>query len=195
MADIFTFEKLKYYIRADLYRYRKAQGIRQGFATYRTWPGFRFSFWMRTTAYFHCHRIWWPFYCISKSLYHRYLIKYGIQIPFTTAIGPGLFIGHFGCIVVNCEAVIGRNCNLSHGVTIGRANRGERKGCPIIGDEVYFGPGSKVIGQVSIGSNVAIGANSVVTKDVKSNEVVVGIPAHVVSDEGTEGYINYIDYE
>jgi len=104
-------------------------------------------------------------------------------------------IGHFGGIVVNQNVVIGKNFNISHQVTLGVANRGNRKGYPVIGDNVYIGPGAKVIGNVRVGNHVAIGANCVVAKDIPDNSVVVGIPGKVISSEGSAGYINRTDYE
>jgi len=91
--------------------------------------------------------------------------------------------------------VIGKNCNISHQVTLGIANRGTHKGVPIIGDNVYIGPGAKIIGDINIGNNVAIGANCVVTKDVPDNAVVVGVPGKVISYEGSMGYVNKTNYE
>ena len=91
--------------------------------------------------------------------------------------------------------IIGSNCNLSHGVTIGVTRRGDKMGVPIIGDNVYIGPGAKIIGRVNIGNNAAIGANCVVTKDVPDFGVVVGIPGKVISYEGSQGYINKTDYD
>jgi len=128
-------------------------------------------------------------------LLRRYRYKYGITIPFTTSIGSGFYIGHFGCIIVHQKTVIGRNCNLSQGVTLGQANRGKNKGYPTIGDNTYVGPGAKVIGAVSIGDNVAVGANSVVTKDVPNNAVVAGVPAKIISYKGSVDYIGNTDYE
>lgn len=125
----------------------------------------------------------------------HYELKYGISISYQTQIGSGLFIGHFGGIVVNQYAVIGKNCNLSHQVTLGKANRGDKKGFPVIGDNVYIGPGAKIIGKIKIGDNAAIGANCVVTKDVPNYGVVVGIPGKVISFEGSAEYINKIDYD
>lgn len=93
------------------------------------------------------------------------------------------------------RAAIGKNCNISHGVTIGQANRGKRKGYPTIENNVYIGPGAKILGKVMVGNNVAVGANCVVTKDVPADSVVVGIPGKVISKEGSAGYINRTDYE
>ena len=77
---------------------------------------------------------------------------------------------------------------------MGVANRGERKGYPTIGDNVYIGPGAKLVGKIIVGNNAAIGANCVVTKDVPENGVVVGVPGKVISMNGSVGYINRTDY-
>tara|TARA_B110000305_G_scaffold203835_1_gene233025 strand:- start:91 stop:312 length:222 start_codon:yes stop_codon:yes gene_type:complete len=69
------------------------------------------------------------------------------------------------------------------------------KGCPTIGNNVYIGPGAKIVGVVQIGNDVAIGANCVVTKNIPEHSVVVGIHGVVVSDQGSVGYINRVDYD
>ena len=124
----------------------------------------------------------------------RLAVQYGISIPANTRIGPGFYIGHFGNIVVHHDAIIGANCNLSHGVTIGLSSRGDRFGCPTIGDAVYIGPGAKIFGRISIGNCAAIGANAVVTRDVIPRAVVAGVPARMVSSQGSDGYICNTDY-
>jgi len=131
-----------------------------------------------------------PAYLCLKHLEY----KYGISIPYTTKIGSGFYIGHFGGIVVNSKAIIGSNCNISHGVTIGETYRGNSKGTPVIGNQVFLGPGAKVLGNIHIGNNAAIGANAVVTKDVPENGVVVGSPGKIISFNGSAGYINRINY-
>ena len=73
---------------------------------------------------------------------------------------------------------------------MGQANRGKHKGCPVIGNEVYIGPGAKIVGNVTIGNNVAIGANAVVTSDIPNNACVGGVPAKIISMNGAEGYVN-----
>jgi serine O-acetyltransferase len=114
----------------------------------------------------------------------------GVQIGPGACIGPGLYIGHFGCIVVSGRAVLGANCNLSQGVTVGIAGRGDARGVPVIGDRVYVGAGAKVLGKISIGDDVAVGANAVVTHDVRSGVTVAGIPAKVISESGSRGFID-----
>jgi len=146
---------------------------------------------MRLTAYLHTHRLSKVLiFPLGWLVYYHYQIKYGIAISYKTKVGRGLYIGHHGGIVTNEKAIIGDNCNLSHGVTIGVTRRGERQGIPTIGNNVYIGPGAKIIGKVHVGDNAAIGANCVVTRDVPDQAVVVGIPGKVISYEGSHGYIN-----
>lgn len=188
--------RLRYVIGYDLYRYNGATGGRSLLRVYLDEPGFRFTFWLRMAACLQQRSaLLRPFYWLSRWQRRRYEIRYGISIPCGADIGPGLFIGHFGGIVVHPQARIGRCCNLSNGVTIGQANRGVRKGCPVIGDCVFIGPGAKILGKVIVGSHVAVGANAVVTTDVEDNQVVAGVPARVISSRGSEGYVNWTDYD
>ena len=113
------------------------------------------------------------FWFVSKKLVE---IIFSIHISGAAELGPGFYIGHFDCFI---NAKTGRNVSVSQGVTLGHAGGG-KKGVPIIGDNVYFGAGSKAIGPVKIGSNVKIGANAVVVKDIPDNSTAVGIPARVV---------------
>lgn len=118
-------------------------------------------------------------------------VRYGYQISARTEIGGGLYLGHWGTVVVNPGAKIGKNCNIAHGVTIGQTNRGKRAGVPTIGDDVWIGTNAVIVGSISIGNNVLIAPNSYVTRDVPDNSLVVGNPAKVMSaEEATEGYIN-----
>jgi len=157
--------------------------------------GFKYSFWMRTAAFTRTNLfLRFTIYPVSRVVLRRLSFKLGISIPFGTKIGTGFYIGHFGGIVINENTVIGKNCNISQGVTLGQTNRGKNKGTPIIGDNVYMGPGAKIIGAVKVGNNVAIGANCVVTKDIPDNSVVVGIPSRIISNNGSVGYVHNIDY-
>src|SRR6266487_3213199 len=71
----------------------------------------------------------------------------GITLPYQASIGPGLYIGHYGNIILSTGAVIGHTCNLSQGVTIGVSGRGERRGVPRIGNRVYIGANAVVVGK------------------------------------------------
>jgi len=118
-------------------------------------------------------------------------IKYGFQIYPETEIGEGLFLGHWGHLVINPKAKIGKNCNIAQGVTIGQANRGKNEGVPEIGNEVWIGPNAVIVGKIRIGNNVLIAPNAYVNFDVPGNSIAMGNPAQIIAKENaTEGYIN-----
>lgn len=113
----------------------------------------------------------------------------GISLPFTANIGKGLYIGHFGGIVISHLAIIGEYCNLSQGVSIGQAGREGVQHVPVIGDRVFIGPGAKIFGKIQIGNDVAIGANAVVTKDLPDMAVAVGVPAKIINYKGSKDFV------
>jgi serine O-acetyltransferase len=120
-------------------------------------------------------------------------VKYAAYIEFSTSIGAGLYLGHLCFIVTNTRCVIGENCTLSHGVTIGQTNqRSKNPGVPTIGDRVYLGCGAKILGGIKIGNDAVVAPNAVVVTDVPAGAVVGGIPARVLSMEGSEGYVSNI---
>ena len=123
-----------------------------------------------------------PFFLVAQFLVRA---LWGIELPRKARIGAGLYIGHFGGITVSPETVMGEHCSISPGVTIGLSGHGERLGVPTIGDDVYLAPGAKVIGKIRIGSNVKIGANAVVYRDIPDNAVVALDPGfRIVSFSG-----------
>lgn len=190
------FSEYKYLVLSDLYRATGSVSFSMLLKRLAVGEGFRYVFWMRTARFAYSRPI------LKYSLYPfiRWWLRHlkyqlGVSIPISTNVGSGFYIGHFGGIVVHEESVIGKNCNISQGVTIGRVNRGKSEGVPVIGDNVYIAPGAKIVGAVKVGNNVAIGSNSVVTKDVPENSVVVGAPAKIISEEGSHGYVNRTDYD
>lgn len=116
-------------------------------------------------------------------------IMTGISIPASVKIGHSFYIGHFGGIILNANTVIGNDCNISQGVTIGVSGIAEKRGVPVMGDNVYIGANAIVAGKISIGDNVLIGACSLVNTDVDSNSVMLGVPAVKISEKGSKGYI------
>lgn len=117
--------------------------------------------------------------------------RYGLEIPLETSIGPGFYIGHPFNITINPHSTIGKNVNIHKGVTIGQENRGNRKGAPIIGDEVWIGVNSTIVGKIQIGNNVLVAPNSYVNRDIPDNSIVFGNPCVVKSCiDATSGYIN-----
>lgn len=175
---------MKEIIKADLFRYEGLTNISKG----KRNPGFRYMYYLRKASqYKKMSAFGLYYYFILKRLGYRY----GFQIPVTTSIGEGFYIGHFGTIVINENAKIGKNCNIAHLTTIGQANRGKHKGCPTIGDNVWIGTGCVIAGKINIGSNVLIAPNSFVNMDIPSNSLVIGNPAKIIKKENpTEGYIN-----
>jgi serine O-acetyltransferase len=98
----------------------------------------------------------------------------------TGPVGPGLFIQHGIGTIITAKS-IGEDCWVNQQVTIGYAAKG---GAPVIGDRVTINAGAKVIGEVTVGSDVVIGANAVVVKNVPPNVTVVGVPAYIVRRDG-----------
>jgi serine O-acetyltransferase len=102
-------------------------------------------------------------------------ICWGIDLSRHASIGPGLRIAHFSGVTVMPYVSLGRNCTLSTSVTIGAAD--ERVAdAPVIGDNVFIGPGARLLGRIRVGSNSRIGANAVVSSDVPDNAVVAFDP-------------------
>ncbi len=176
-------------IQADLYRNEGLTGTR-GLLKALWYPGFRFLYILRKLAKTKRYSPSWVFY---QWLRYRYSFKYGFQISSTVPIGEGLYIPHPGMIVINGHARIGKNCNIGHCVTIGQTNRGPRKGCPTIGDRVWIGAGSVLVGKITIGSDVLIAPNSYVNMDIPPKSLVMGNPCRIIPKENPcEGYINYL---
>lgn len=110
---------------------------------------------------------------------HRHSVRLGFTVP-KNVFDEGLCLVHHGTIVVSHMAKVGKNCRMHPSTCIG-----EHNGAPIIGDNVYIGPGAKIYGNIRIGNNVAIGANAVVNKNVADNVTVGGIPARIISNKSS----------
>lgn len=115
-----------------------------------------------------------------------------IQIPYQTKIGEGFRIVHFGTVVINPDAVIGKNFNISQGTLIGNA-QGKNAGTPIIGDNVCMNANAIIIGKCRIGNNVLIAPGAFVNFDVPDNSIVIGNPGKIIPRESspTAKYIVY----
>lgn len=133
----------------------------------------------------------------GRLAWHYLLLKYSekhaIEIDLPVTIGPGLYIGHPYGITINDKVMLGRNCNIHKGVTIGQENRGVRKGTPVIGDNVWIGVNATVVGRITIGSDVLVAPNCYLNCDVPSHSIVIGNPARIISKaNATYAYINNI---
>lgn len=183
--------ELQHLVAADLYRYDRAAGWSGFVRTFLREPGFRLTCLLRLCRHLRS-QAWsrWGGYHLCKFWFRRLSLKLGVCLDFTTDIGPGLYLPHPFGIVVNRRCRIGANCNLAQHVTLGLKSREPLAGCPVIGDRVYLGPGAVVIGAVTVGDEAAIGANAVVTRDVPPRAVAAGVPAKILSQRGSDGYIN-----
>lgn len=139
--------------------------------------------------------------CHPKSLYLKYLKykynklsnKYNFYIPINT-IDKGLCIVHIGPIYINKYAKIGKDLRIHPLTTIGKSI-GKGHACPTIKNGVWIGPGARIYGNIVIGNNVAIGANSVVTKSIPNNVTVGGVPAKIINHKGYTNYYKEDIYE
>lgn len=104
-------------------------------------------------------------------------------------IGRGLYIGHFGTLVVSAQAVLGDNVNLAPGVVIGQTNRGDRAGVPTIGNRVWIGSNAVLVGKIHVGDGAVIAPGAFVNFNVPDNSVVVGNPGKICSQMGSEAYV------
>jgi serine O-acetyltransferase len=119
-----------------------------------------------------------PFSILYKFLKLLSEILTGIDLPCEAKLGRRFRIDHFGGIVISGDAVFGDDCVIRNGVTVGLRHTGHR-GAPVIGHRADIGAGAKVLGPITIGDDVAIGANAVVITDVPSNHIAVGVPAKI----------------
>lgn len=119
---------------------------------------------------------------IWKLIHHLYEIRLGFEIPINV-FDYGLRINHYGYLVVNGGARIGKFCDIHQGVNIGQNI--EPGSVPTIGDNVWIGPGAKLFGKITIANRIMIGANAVVNKSfVEENITIAGVPARKVKDYG-----------
>lgn len=128
---------------------------------------------------------------IMSPLWHmrfkRISEKCGFTIPINI-IGPGLCLPHYGTIVISNNAIIGENCKIHAGVNIGATSG--KPDAKQIGNNVYIGPGAKIIGEGIIADNVVIGANAVVTGSIEESGITVcGIPAKKISDKDSNNHL------
>lgn len=172
--------KLSDLIRSDYYRsYGKKVGLIKltlyalAGTLFSIYTSFSYCFWLRLSSR---KGILYP---ITRLIHYRMGIRFGLQINPKTKIGYGLHFAHPRGIIINPKTVIGNNCSIGQFTTIGTLS----KGAAVIGDNVYIGPSVCIVGGVNIGSNVAIGAGSVVVKDIPDNTTVAGVPAKKISEK------------
>jgi serine O-acetyltransferase len=181
-------------LRADVYRYRGQADWRSFLSAYLREPGFRFTYYLRKVAFYSPRKWEWGIfgYIYNRILLNHYRFRYGFEISPTTSICLGLYLGHFGGIVISPCAILGSNIKIAQGVTIGAESRGRRTGAPTLEDRVWVGAHAIIVGKVTIGTEALIAPGAFVNFDVPAKAVVLGNPGKVVSNDGSAGYINRI---
>ena len=182
--------KLKEIVNSDLYRLGGNLSKRSLFTNLILNPAFKFLYIHRKCNFYrNKNKFKYLFYRVRL---YRLNLKYGFEISNEAKIGAGFMIGHRGAIVINPNSILGKNVNVTTGVLIGQQNRGSKKGSPIIGNNVWIGANSSIVGKVNIGNNVLIAPGSFINFDVPDNSIVVGNPGVIKSSPtATSGYIGW----
>ena len=183
---------LREIVQADAFRYTGQTGRSAVWRAYRESPGFRFTYHLRHVAYLAARRRSPALvrYVFHRLLLNRYRFRYGFDISPTTVIGPGLYLGHFGGVVISPHAVLGSNINIAQGVTIGAASRGARKGTPTLEDRVWVGAHAILVGKITVAEAALVAPGAYVNFDVPALGLVLGNPGKVVAMTGSGGYVN-----
>lgn len=180
--------KIKTIIKKDIYRYYEKDKLLFKDRIFMN-QGLKMIIAYRKARYYSQKHSILRFYYKYKSI--NINRKYLSQLGDSTEIGEGLYIGHVGNIYINPRAVFGKNINIAQGVTIGQTNRGEKIGCPSIGDNVWIGANSSIVGNIKIGNDVLIAPNAYVNVDIPDHSIVIGNPAQIhYKKNATQNYIN-----
>lgn len=169
------------YIESDFIRY----GYKESFIKILIYAILAINHCFSYTFWFRLGKVKGLFYPIAKFMHWRLSRKYGIQIPLTTSIGYGFYIGHGVGVIINPTTKIDNNVNISQFTTIGAHGLAAQ-----IGNNVYIGPSVSIVNNVLIGNNVSIGAGAVVIKDIPDEATVAGVPAKILNYNNPGKFIN-----
>lgn len=122
-----------------------------------------------------------PLSMLYRALFRKIRNTYGIELPYSAKLGRRVIIEHQSCIVIHGDCVIGDDCIIRQGVTLGNRYLDQPFDAPKLGSRVNVGAGAKIFGNVTIGDNANIGANAVVLCDVPVGATAVGIPAKIIN--------------
>lgn len=166
------------YLKIDFSRYSNRNNLRHQIKTLFISVGFTSVIIIRLQNYYY----WKRRFFIAYSLHRLNLMWHGIDVLPGCNIGPGIFIQHPSGIVIGSGVVIGKNVTIMQGTTIGLAFKDQnwQMGYPVIGDNVAVMPNCVISGEIVIGENSLVGANSVVLDSFDPNSKIVGAPARLV---------------
>lgn len=143
-----------------------------------TYPGVHAILFHRLAHFFWRIKLYW----VARVTSYLGRIITGIEIHPGAIIGRRFFIDHGMGVVIGETAIIGDDCTIYHGVTLGGTSWKQGKRHPTLEDKVVIGAGAKILGPIIIGSGAKIGSNAVVVKDIPKNATAVGIPARLVDE-------------
>lgn len=164
--------RLRQFIAED-YRAHDSDWTRPGF---RAVAVHRFGVWRMDIR---LRLLRWPMSMLYRTMFRFVRNVYGIELPDTVQLGRRVVIEHQGGIVVHGNCVIGDECILRQGVTLGNRSLAQPLAAPVLGMRVNVGAGAAVLGSIVIGDDANIGANAVVLDDVPRGATAIGIPARV----------------
>jgi serine O-acetyltransferase len=142
-----------------------------------TYPGLHAQIFYRVASSLRCNRL----FLLARLVSHLGRFVTGIEIHPGATIGRRLFIDHGMGVVIGETAIIGDDCTLYQGVTLGGTGKQRGKRHPTLGDQVVVGVGAKILGAVTIGHGAKIGGGAVVLRDVPPYTTAVGVPARAVA--------------
>lgn len=165
-------------------------------AIHSNWEVFLYPSFKAVMMYRTAHK-WYKtgHYFWARWLSQKAVRKTGIEIHPGAKIGKGLFIDHGAGVIIGETTVIGDNCTLYQGVTLGGTGKEQGKRHPTLGNNVMVSAGAKVLGSFTIGDNCKIGAGSVVLEEVPANCTVVGIPGRIVKRMKTDVPQELLDHD
>ena len=175
-------------IREDIQSvFERDPAARTSFEVFTNYPGLHAVWYHRLS-----HKLWrnkWYWLARTVASISRWLT--GIEIHPAASLGRRFFIDHGMGVVIGETAIVGDDCTLYHGVTLGGTSWDKGKRHPTLEDNVVIGAGAKVLGPITIGKGARVGSNSVVVKDVPENSTVIGIPGRIAGGPEKHGFEAY----
>jgi len=113
----------------------------------------------------------------------------GISLPASAIIGSNFYIGHTGGVNIHPNVIIGENCNISKGVTIGISGRDGKRGCPVLGRNIFVGSNAVIVGKIQLEDNIVVAPNSLVINNFPKNVTICGVPASILSKNNSSNYL------
>ena len=173
------FKRLRYDIASIK---RRDPAARNGLEVFLLYSGLHAVIWYRFSHFFYKHKLFFLARLFSQT--GRFFT--GIEIHPGATIGKGLFIDHGSGVVIGETTVIGDDCTIYQGATLGGTGKDKGKRHPTLGNNVLVGSGAKILGPFKIGDNSRIAANAVVLEEIPENSTAVGVPARIVRKNGVK---------